>query len=335
MATKTTPRTDSPSASLPVVTILGGGRLAFGALGMLSPGRKQGRFTVRAWARADEGRKLLADGGADVVENAADSVRDANLVIMAVPAPSLCDVVDACADGTSGDQVVLHASRGVGHDGRLPHQIIRSRSAVKKVAVLGGPLYLDDVREGRHLNAALAARYDEALDLVQSIVAGAPLRITTTHDIIGVELCGVLSNIAHLATGLAAGVGLSETDQGLLTVRALLEASRLGRSAGADRATFSGLAGVGDLIPRRVSSQRRHRDLGAAWGKAGGDVDEATRQQIDQLEGVVSARSLESRFGLTLPLVDALRRILDQDEPALEVLREVLELDLGLTAVGT
>lgn len=314
------------------VAVLGGGRLAFGTLGILRAAKKAGvTIETRGWARSDAGKGVLAEGGAVVVDTAADAVRDATIVIAAVPAAALADVATAAAPAASGDQVILHAARGVNDEGSLPHQILRQHTCWKKIVVIGGPLYLDDAGAGRHLNAAIASRFDEGLVAIRSITAGAPLRLSSTNDIVGVELCGAFSNIGHLAAGFAAGAGLSETDQGLLTVRALLEAGRYGRVVGAVPATFSGLAGVGDLIPRRVSSQRKHRDLGAAFV-----VDAASVVDVHHLEGAVSARAIARRakdLGVQVPLVSACAAILE-GAVASSTLARVLDLELGLQAAG-
>ncbi len=315
------------------LAILGGGRFAYGALGMARPGVKNGDHVVVGWARSEGGRRVLADGGAHVVDSAAEAVADAAVVIICVPAPALAEVASLVATTATGDQVVVHAARGVGPGFTLPHAMLRAVTSWKKVVALGGPLYLDDARSGRPLHAAIASRFDEAIDAVRTVVAGAPLRLSATHDIVGVELCGALSNVGHLAAGLAAGAGLSETDQGLLQVRALLEAERLGRALSAERATFSGLAGVGDLIPRRVSSQRRHRELGQGLGA--GTLDADGRAELGSLEGVRTAREgarFADRHGVMAPLVTAVTRIVDDGMPAAAPLLQLLETDLGLQA---
>lgn len=317
------------------IAILGGGRLAYGALGMVRPGAKAGEHVVVGWGRSADARRVLQDGGAAVVDSAVDAVRDAAVVILCVPAPALAELTTLAAPAASGDQIVVHAARGVGAGFALPHEMLRGGSCWKKVVALGGPLYLDDAGSGRALNAAVASRFDEAVDVVRAIVRGAPLRLSATRDIVGVELCGALSNVGHLAAGLAAGAGLGETDQGLLHVRALLEAGRLGRVMGAERATFSGLAGVGDLIPRRVSSQRRHRDVGHAVGA--GTLAESGHDDaaVSALEGVVTAREgarFASCHGWSAPLLTAVQRILDEQASAGPTLKALLDTELGLQA---
>ncbi len=315
------------------IAVIGGGRFAFGALGMARPGATAGEHLVVGWARSERGRRVLGDGGAHVVVSATEAVADAAVIIMCVPAPALAEVASLVATTATGDQVVVHAARGVGPGFTLPHVQLRAATAWKKIVALGGPLYLDDARSGRPLQAAIASRFDEAIDAVRVVVNGAPLRLSATHDIVGVELCGALSNVGHLAAGLAAGAGLSETDQGLLQVRALLEAERLGRALGAERATFSGLAGVGDLIPRQVSSQRRHRELGQ--GLAAGTLDADDRDELGALEGALTAREgarFADRHDVMAPLVTAVTRIVDDGAPAAATLLQLLETDLGLQA---
>jgi glycerol-3-phosphate dehydrogenase (NAD(P)+) len=318
------------------VAILGGGRLAFGALAMVRAAVAAGsRFSLQGFGRSAAARAVLRDGGAVVVDSIAAAVDGADLVVVCVPAPALHGVVAEAAATATGDQVVLHAARGVGAGFALPHQVLRGGSCWKKIVVIGGPIYLDDAGSGRILNAAIASRFDEALAAVRGLVKGAPIRLSATHDIVGVELCGALSNVGHLATGLAAGAGLSETDQGLLHVRALLEAGRFGRALGAEPGTFSGLAGVGDLIPRRVSSQKMHRDVGfaiATHATTGGDTD--VDIPVD-LEGAVTARegvAFARRQQVDAPLMRAVVAILDDGASVGSTLREVLDTDLGLQA---
>lgn len=315
------------------IAILGGGRFAYGALGMVRPGAKAGEHVVVGWSRGEAGRRVLLEGGALVADSAAAAVADADIVIVCVPARAVAEVAALATTAATGDQIVVHAARGVGPGFTLPHVQLRAATAWKKIVALGGPLYLDDARNGRPLQAAIASRFDEATHAIRVIVDGAPVRLSATHDVVGVELCGALSNVGHLAAGLAAGAGLSETDQGLLQVRALLEAGRLGRALGAEGATFSGLAGVGDLIPRRVSSQQRHRELGHRLGA--GTLDATGDDDVAMLEGALTAREgarFASRQGMAAPLMTAVARILDDNAPVESTLLQLLETDLGLQA---
>jgi glycerol-3-phosphate dehydrogenase (NAD(P)+) len=311
-----------------VVALIGGGKLARAAVMLL---KRAGVDVVVAARDPVQAAELKALGAR--VASARDAVAEATLVFLAIPAPAFPEVVADVAGVARGSQIVLHAARGAGPGFELPHQMIRARSCWKKIAVLGGPLYVDDAAAGRPLSAAVASRYDEAVRAVRLMTQGTTVRISATRDVIGVEVAGALSNVGHLAAGLARGSGFGETDQGLLSVRALLEASRLGVSLGAERATFTGLAGVGDLIPRSLTSTRLHRDAGEQV--AGGVVGGGVVGGLEQLEGVVTARAgaeLANKSGLDLPLLCGVDDVLAGRASAKTVLDHVLSLDLGLQA---
>ena len=317
---------DAKKHPRPKVALVGGGKLAQAAVMMLGK-----NADVVAWARSTEARAGLAAAGVVVGDDVKAVVADAAVVFLAVPAPAFVEVVDAFADATRGDQILVHGSRGVGDGFTLPHQLVRDRCCIKKTAAIGGPLYLDDAAAGRPLSAALASRFDEVVVAIRALTAGTPIRIHATRDVVGVEIAGALSNVGHLAAGLAHGAGLGETDQGLLAVRALLEAGTIGAALGADRATFNGLAGLGDLIPRQVTSSRRQREAGAAIAAGGG----ADIFDVDALEGAVTAREgarFAERHGLKLPLVAAVDEIVHRRAPTRATLERVLSLELGLKA---
>jgi glycerol-3-phosphate dehydrogenase (NAD(P)+) len=312
--------------------VLGAGRLAEAVVRLLVAAGHDVAF----WARRAEVARKVAHG-ARVAADVEDACRGANIVCFAVPTHALADVAHRAGNVARGDQVALHACRGLvaGQDQgcEMPHQIIRRETCIKKVIALGGPLYVDDASEGRPLVAVAASRFDDALRALQSLVKGTRVRVHPTHDIIGVEIAGAVSNVSTIAAGLAAGAGLGETDQGILMTRGLVEAQRLGKSLGADPATFVGLAGVGDLIPRRVTSMRRHRELGEAIGRDG-DRQRVLAAHAD-LEGPRTARcvaDLARKMGIDLPLVFAVDDVIQNGGAPRAALEAVLSLDLELHA---
>lgn len=313
-------------STVSVVAVIGGGKIAHAALLLL----KRAGVDVVVAARDPRQQRTLAALGARTA-SLCDAVAAASLVFLAIPAPAFPEVIDSVARVARGSQVVLHAARGAGPGFALPHQMIRSRSCWKKIAVIGGPLYVDDAAVGRPLSAAVASRYDEAVRAVRAMTQGTTMRISATRDVIGVEVAGAMSNVGHLAAGMARGSGFGETDQGLLSIRALVEAQRLGVFLGADRATFTGLAGVGDLIPRNLASTKLHREVGEKICSLGVDVDLG----LEVLEGAVSARAgaaLAEKCGIDLPLLRGVDDVLAGRARPKTVLDHVLSLDLGLQA---
>jgi glycerol-3-phosphate dehydrogenase (NAD(P)+) len=306
------------------VALIGGGRLAEVMSRLLGASSTPQRVTH--WARNPDVARAFAERNPHVRACAtlADAARDARVVVLAVPAMGLDEVAAAYGEVARGDQIVLHACRGVGEGFRLAHQLIRARTSVRKIVALGGPLHSRELGTGRVLAAVAASRFADGVEAVRAMTAGTPVRVHPTQDVVGVEVATAMSNVWALAAGMCDGLELGDTARGLLLTRGLVEAQRIGLALGAEPATFAGLAGLGDLIPRKVSSTERHHTHGAlvAQGKA---------EHGPLLEGVVTAeaaRALGVSRRLKLPLVDAVGSVLSGARPAREVLEHVLTLDL-------
>ncbi|MBI5493905.1 MAG: NAD(P)-binding domain-containing protein [Deltaproteobacteria bacterium] len=319
------------------LAILGGGRLATRVAELMTRTPAQ----VRVWARNPRARETLrhAHPKAHVHDDMGAAVADADMVLFAVPAEALPEVADHYGPHARGDHVVLHACRGVGPGFTLPHAAIRAVTCVRKVGALGGPLYFDEASSQRPLVAVLASRYDEVAEMLKTLVKGTPIKVHTTMDVVGVEVAGAISNVAALASGMADALEMGETSRGVLLTRGLSEATRLGVRLGGEVSTFSGLAGVGDLIPRHVSSTRRHRDVGGLMAQ-GASLEGALQSVEGCVEGVATAReaaALAGRLKLNLPLMRVVNDILEGRAKARPALEEILKLDLELDkeAVGS
>lgn len=318
------------------IAILGAGRLAQAVAAIL----KAAGGDVKLWEHHEDARKALAKEapprlkGCEVVGDIEEALDGAGTIFFGVPAPAMSAVADAYAPYALGDHIVLHAARGVGEGFVLPHQAVRDRTAARKIGALGGPLYFDDLERRRPLFVALGARFPEVTRRVTALTDKTPVRLHPCKDVVGIEIAGAISNVSHLAAGMADGLELGQTARGVILCRGLAEATQLGTALGADPATFSGLAGVGDLIPREVSSTARHDEVGRCMA-SGDSLEDAMGQVEGHVEGVLTAREARDKgraLGLELPLINAVADILDGEaDPALR-LDEVLDLDLSLGA---
>ncbi|MDF1561903.1 MAG: NAD(P)-binding domain-containing protein [Deltaproteobacteria bacterium] len=311
------------------VAILGGGRLAQSVAAILNAAGAD----VRVWTRRKAARAGLAKKElGTVVETVADACLDAGLVIFAVPAGGFREVAAAFGEVARGDQIVLHATRGVEEGFVLPSRILREETCIRKVGVLGGPLHFKDLTSGRPIAAVMATRYDDAYASVRATVGGQNVHLHRSRDLIGVEVAGLVANISALAVGICDGLGLGDTARGVILTRGLVEASKLGGVLGATRDTFSGLAGVGDLIPRKVSSTHRHHKVGEALA-AGQKLEDALGPIRGEVEGILAAQEatrLAGRRGLELPLIHAVDMLVHGEADPRAALDEILQLDLEL-----
>lgn len=315
----------------PRTAIIGGGRLALAIARLLAANE----FSIRIHARRDDVRAELRNAlpGVHVTDDIGTAVTDAEIVFLAVPAPALSEAAEAYGDYATGDQIVLTASRGVGPRFALPHELIRAKTCVRKIGIFGGPLHVREISTGRAIPAVLASQFSEVIAAVRKLAENTPVKIHPSRDLVGVEVAGAISNVTALAAGMATALELGETARGVILTHGLVEARRLGVALGASDSTFTGLAGIGDLIPRNVSSTDRHWLVGARL--ALGDSIEVALAAADgkHVEGVVTAPEAAAKaraLGLSLPLVSAVDRICRGEAEARESLESLLQQDLDL-----
>jgi glycerol-3-phosphate dehydrogenase (NAD(P)+) len=312
------------------IAVFGGGVLGRAVARVLALGGAE----VRLWARRPEAREALKEelSHAVICDKIGEACDDVGLVFFALPAPAIAEVAALYGEFATGDQIVIHAARGVGQGFVLPHQMIRKETCVKKIGVIGGPLHIQDIASGRPLAMVVASRFDESGEAVKQIVQGTPVRVHPSRDIVGVEIANAISNVSALAVGMCEDLSLGDTARGILLTHGLSEAAKLGAAFGALPATFAGLAGVGDLIPRNVTSTNRHHEVGRRLAE-GSSLLEALRGIPGVVEGTITAKeaTLEGkRRNIPLPMINAVASIVDGTAKAKEALEAVLRVDLDL-----
>jgi glycerol-3-phosphate dehydrogenase (NAD(P)+) len=242
--------------------------------------------------------------GATSLEDA--PVADAELVVLAVPSTAF----GAVAAALPGKAPVLSLTKGLDPaTGERLSTLIRDRP----VAVLSGPNMAEEVLAGLP-GASVIASEDEALALeLQEAVNSGIFRVYVNDDLTGVELCAAAKNVIALAAGGVDGLGLGDNAKAAMVTRGLAEMSRLGEACGAQAETFSGLAGVGDLIATCWHPTGRNRRAGELIAR-GSSAAEAVAQIGQTVEGLTTApvlRDLSRRLGIELPITEGVCAVLD------------------------
>src|SRR5690606_14759159 len=155
-------------------------------------------------------------------------------------------------------------------------------------------------------------------------------RVYTNRDVRGVELAGALKNVIALAAGMAAGLGLGHNARAALITRGLAEMTRLGHAPGAEDATLAGLAGMGDLVLTCTGELSRNRTVGLELGK-GRTLDDIVTNLGHVAEGVKTAKSaydLSRKLGVELPIISEVYRVLYEDKPVLDAVRDLMGREL-------
>ncbi len=232
-------------------------------------------------------------------------IESAELVVLAVPSAVYGDVARALP----GDAPVLSLTKGLDPaTGERLSTLVRERP----VAVLSGPNIAEEV--ARDLPAAAVIASDDpqlALEL-QAAINSVTFRVYVNDDMIGVELCAAAKNVIALAAGGADGLRLGDNAKAALVARGLAEMARLAVASGGKEETFSGLAGMGDLVVTCFSQSGRNRRAGELIAQ-GTSQEDAVAQIGMVVEGLITApvlRDLSHRLGIELPITHGVCAVL-------------------------
>ena len=228
-----------------------------------------------------------------------------DLHVVAVPSRAFAEVVRELP----GAAPVLSLTKGLDPQsgGRLSKLVER-----RGFAVLSGPNFAEEIAEGLPAAAVIASENARLAEELQQAVNSMAFRVYVNDDVVGVELCAAAKNVIALAAGGVDGLRLGDNAKAALIARGLAEMARLGEACGARNETFSGLAGIGDLIVTCWSRHGRNRQAGELIAQ-GASPDEAA-DQIGTVEGLTTApvlRELSRGVGVELPITEGVCHVLD------------------------
>lgn len=261
-----------------------------------------------------------------------EAVHSAEIVISAAPSHAVREVSRGIATALEGTApIVVSVSKGLEEESlRIMSDVIAETLPQCPIVALSGPSFASEVY-GRSPTAVVAAsRDDAAAQTAQRVLSNEFFRVYTSNDIVGVQLAGALKNVIAIAAGILDGLGLGYNPRAALITRGLAEIARLGEALGADPVTFSGLAGLGDLMLTATSSLSRNRTLGVELGR-GRKLDEIMSERITVAEGVKTAGSaveLSERTGVELPIAFEVSKILFDGKTPRQAIRDLMEREL-------
>ena len=176
----------------------------------------------------------------------------------------------------------------------------------RPVGVLTGPNLAKEILAGHAAASVIAMDDFNVARAVQKVFHGDLFRTYTNEDMIGCELGGVLKNVIAIASGMADGLGTGDNTRAAVITRGLAEMARLGTCLGGQALTFSGLAGMGDLMATCISQQSRNRAVGERLGR-GESIEQIVADMKMVAEGVKTskvARELAADLGADAPIID-------------------------------
>jgi glycerol-3-phosphate dehydrogenase (NAD(P)+) len=253
-----------------------------------------------------------------VAVDLAQALKGARDALIAVPSHAFRATLEWIRPHLAPHTRIAWATKGFEiESGLLPHQVVREVLGATPGAVLSGPTFAKEVGAGLP-TAMTVASPDEhfAKELAESL-SGPNFRAYTQTDIMGVEVGGAVKNVIAIGSGIADGMGYGANTRVALITRGLAEMMRLGVKLGAQRETFMGLAGLGDLVLTCTDDQSRNRRFGMALGR--GESKTLAQSAIHQVvEGVAAARAVHlvaQRLGCDMPICREIYGIMYENKP--------------------
>ncbi|TFH55391.1 MAG: NAD(P)-dependent glycerol-3-phosphate dehydrogenase [Gemmatimonadales bacterium] len=266
----------------------------------------------------------------EATSNLSEAVAGKEILVSVVPAQFVSLVFRDIAGALAPDVQVISASKGIEvSTGRRMDEVLSgllTPEQARLLTFLSGPSFAAEVSREAPTAVVVASRSSRAALNAQEIFQTEHFRVYTNPDVLGVELGGALKNVIALAAGVIAGMGFGHNTLAALITRGLAEITRLGVAMGADPATFSGLAGMGDLVLTCTGSLSRNRTVGYRIGQ-GEPLEEILKGMKGVAEGVrtvQAVRELSRAAGVEMPISGEVHALLWEGRDAKEAVRNLM-----------
>ena len=253
-------------------------------------------------------------------------VSDADIVIIAVPSIGVRNTAASISGIIKKDTIVVNLAKGLEKETlKRLSQVIEEELPDNRIVVLSGPTHAEEVARGIPSVLVVSSRFPDSAVYVQEALMRKNFRIYKNDDIVGVELGGALKNIIAIAAGIADTMNLGDNTVAALMTRGLTEIARLGAAMGANKETFAGLTGVGDLIVTCTSKHSRNRRAGTLIGK-GIPIDEVIKT-VGTVEGyfaTASAKKFAETHSVYMPITEQCYAIMYEGKDVNEAISKLL-----------
>jgi glycerol-3-phosphate dehydrogenase (NAD(P)+) len=257
-----------------------------------------------------------------------------DLVLLVTPSHIVREISTMMASSLGKDTTVVTASKGIENLTHLTMSGILAETlphvARERLAVLSGPSFAREVAAGVPTVITAASASAATAELVQRVFATPAFRVYTSEDVIGVELGGSVKNVIAIAAGIVDGLGLGLNTRAALITRGMTELRRLGVKLGANPRTFTGPAGLGDMVLTCTGTLSRNHTVGKKIGE-GKKLSEILSEMRMVAEGVKTAKSiynLSRRLDVEMPISCEVYRMLYENESPRAALHRLMTRDL-------
>lgn len=265
----------------------------------------------------------------------AETVKDADVVIMGVPCQSFRQVLETAKPHIRPWVPIVSLSKGLERGSKLRMtQIIEEVMPGHPAGVLTGPNLAREIMAGQAAASVIAMVDDTIAIALQKVFCSGLFRVYTNEDVVGCELGGALKNVIAIAAGMGDGAGAGDNTKSAVITRGLAELSRLGVAMGGKPTTFAGLAGMGDLVATCSSTQSRNRFVGynLGQGKKLQEIIESMSMVAEGVKTVGVVMELAEEYGVSMPITAEVYKVVHEGATVRDAFRGLLKRASGSEA---
>lgn len=257
------------------------------------------------------------------------ALAEADLVVAAVPSRAYRSALESIAPYLRSGVGFLSLTKGL--DPATHMRLSQAaetllQHAAPSIAVLSGPNQAEEVALGQPTATVIASKQPAFAQTLQQWISNEGLRAYVNTDLLGVELAGAVKNVVALATGMSDGLGYGDNARAALVTRGLAEMSRLGLALGADARTFSGLAGLGDLVGTCTSRHSRNRMAGEliAQGFSAHGVEGEMGMVAEGLTSAPIILDLAREHDVEMPIAENVASVISDGKTVAACVRDLM-----------
>lgn len=262
-----------------------------------------------------------------IVYGLEEAIEGTDIVLFSAPAQHFRSAFESTLPYLKQNMVLVNVAKGIEQKTlKRLSEIAFEKLPNAKYVVLSGPSHAEEVGRALPTTVVAASKDLELAEYIQDVFMTDRLRVYTNTDIVGVELGGALKNIIALGAGISDGMGFGDNAKAAMMTRGITEITRLGIKLGADVSTFTGLAGIGDLIVTCTSMHSRNRRCGIMIGE-GVKPSEATKKVGMVVEGMYTteaAYELAKKVDVEMPITEQIYNVINEKIDAREAVMNLM-----------
>lgn len=296
------------------------------------------KVEVTMWTKFEEEKSLLnqtrknekllpnftLDRNVTITTNVEECSKNKDLLIIVIPLIFINDLCQELKKFISDEEKICIASKGIEQNTLLfAHQIISKYVDTPNIAVLSGPSFAKDIILKKPIGLTLASNSVEIREIIQEVLVTDYIKIDCSSDIIGTEICGAVKNVIAIASGILAGLGVSDSTKAMFLTKSLKDIQTIINEFSGDIETSFRYAGIGDLILTCNSESSRNYTFGKMLGEGVEKKEIDAYLESTTVEGYYTLQAVYELFRknkLHIPMINILYNIVNKEESPKKIL---------------